>query len=711
MKLRYKLNIFIIGLIVISILVPSVIYYHFSKDAIKEQVDGYLQLELTKNAYDITSWIETQSQAVIILDNLVQKNYVKEDITEELLHSYITSENVSDLYVGYDDGGFVSGIGWIAPAEYDPRIRPWYKEIMETGKLTVSNMYFDFTSNNYAVSIGMPLIDKNGKTIGVIAEDILLDSFYGKIQNIQLKNDGYAYLMDLNGNILVHRDKGLVGQNMNELTEGEVQIDLSQTSEGSLSYTYEGEKKLVVYDTLPGTKWILVLVAVEKAAYQPLNNLLFTFLGIAFVNIALALVLIGIFNRNIIHRLKLLSNASNALSNGIFDVEIEDMGNDEIGEVSTAFNRMKFEIGETISELNLSRANYEELVENTADIIYSVDANGYLITANSVFFERFFCDKNAINEVLFSELVQDDPLGIILIELFDEVLESKHLLNRKIDDLEQKYYNITLSPIFHHDSEELKGVTTIIHDVSDLELSRNHLEWITHHDPLTNLPNRLRLLEDMNTVILKARSGKGTFAVLLIDLDDFKNINDTMGYPVGDSILHRVAKMLSASYRTYRTGADEFVVILEDSNVISDLYEHVVQIAKMIHGNYEVELNTVFVSSTIGVVRYPNDFSNVNEMMVRMDATLNYAKANNRSDVQIYEHFISDELEKHVVLEKGLRHALTNNEFVMFLSTYYNRKYTNHKRIRSPHPLENGRWKHRKPRRIYAGRRKHASYA
>ena len=73
MKLRYKLNLFIIGLIVLSISIPFFIYYYFSREAIKDQVNNYLKLELTKNAYEIKGWLDTQSQAIVILSNLIQK--------------------------------------------------------------------------------------------------------------------------------------------------------------------------------------------------------------------------------------------------------------------------------------------------------------------------------------------------------------------------------------------------------------------------------------------------------------------------------------------------------------------------------------------------------------------------------------------------------------------------------------------------------------
>jgi diguanylate cyclase (GGDEF)-like protein len=385
-----------------------------------------------------------------------------------------------------------------------------------------------------------------------------------------------------------------------------------------------------------------------------------------------AIFITRIFNKNILNRLKLLSDASVSLSKGDFDIGIEDSGKDEIGDVFLAFNRMKSEIKETILQLNSSRMKYEELIENTADAIYSVDSKGYLVTGNTVFLNMFEINRDAIGKELFVNLVQASQLGSILISLGTQVQEMGQLINRKLDNIDKRYYNVTLSPIMDKDRFEVKGVTTILHDISDLELSRNHLEWISHHDVLTQLPNRFKLMEDMYTIILKAKINNESFAVLFIDLDDFSNINDTLGYSMGDIVLQKIGNMLNERYLTYRIGADEFALLLEDFNTPDELYQKVSDISKMLNHSFEIDLNTIYNSATIGVVVYPNDFSNINEMMVRADAALNYAKNGNKSEIQFYDYSISHELEKHVLLEKGLRKALDLDEFLLYYQPIMN---------------------------------------
>ncbi len=672
MKLRYKLNLLIIGLIILSISIPSVIYYYFSKEMIKKEVDGYLQSELSRNVYEFYAWLDTQSQTVIVISDVIRNNFDKSRITGKLLQSYCSNKNISDIYIGFNDGSFISGIGWTPEEGYDPRKRPWYQEVMDAGELNISNVYYDFTSKQYAVAIGIPLKDKSGEIIGVLSEDILLNTFYEKIQKIRLGNGGYAYLMDTDGNILVHYDQDLVGENYNKLIDGGMKINLPEKKSGEFRYLYKGNRRLAVYDAIRGTSWLLVLVVEEAKIYAPLSRLLWIYFMVVAASILFGTFLTGIFNQNIIRRLKLLSNASAAISEGRFDIEISGLGNDEIGDVSDAFNRMKTEISEKISELDSSKAKYEEVIENTADAIYSVNADGYLVTANTVFLDLFQISRDTVGNELLENLIKHSELGVILLLLGREVLEKKQLINRKIDNIENHYYNVTLSPILDENSEQVKGITSILHDVSDLEASRNHLEWVSHHDALTQLPNRFQFMEDMDTVILKAESGHYQFAVLFIDLDDFKSINDTLGYASGDLVLQTVAAILRESYTAYRIGADEFVVVLDAFETLEELYRTVDDISRMLHRSIELDLNTVYSSATIGVAIYPQDFVDVNEMMIRADAALNYAKRNKKSEVQYYECAISQKLEQQVILEKGLRKALDRKEFLLYYQPIMN---------------------------------------
>jgi len=450
------------------------------------------------------------------------------------------------------------------------------------------------------------------------------------------------------------------------LVQNEGKIDFNSNPSGTGIYIYNGERKIVTYDALMDTKWILALTVDEEQVYKPLYQLLWIYIIIVVAAVIVAIFMSGILNRNIIRRLKLLSNASILLSQGEFDTEVECDGKDEIGDVSKAFNRMKSEIKETISELNASRMNYEELIENTADAIYSVNASGYLITANTVFLEMFSIDRNAVGNELFDDLVQQSQLGSILVVLGKEIIEEKHLICRKIDNIENRYYTVTLSPILDKNCDVVKGVTAILHDTSEQEHSRSHLEWISHHDSLTQLPNRFKLMEDMDSIILKAKTSGKSFAVLFIDLDYFKSINDTLGYLAGDFVLKRVGKMLQDKYMSYRIGADEFVLIIDEYESPAHLVDQIDQLSEMMNHSFELDLNTVYNSATIGVVIYPYDFKDMNEMMIRGDATLNYGKKNGRAEVQFYDYSISENLEQKVRLEKGLRKALDNKEFILF---------------------------------------------
>lgn len=541
MRLRHKFSIIIISLLIITIVLPGVIYYQFSKNVLEKQINNYLKAELTKYTYETEGWLQSHSQIISTIGDIIETSYYKENITADLLQSYINNKDISDIYIGFNDGTFLSGIGWIPPANYDPRSRSWYTEALASKDINISNIYSDMTTQKDAVSIGKNLKDKSGKIIGVIAEDLLVETIYKKINNIKLDNEGYAFLMDKTGKILVTPDYSLINHNFRELIENSSQSEIQTTSENFKTYIYRNQRKLIAFKDIKGANLRLALVIPEKTAYKPLSSLLTIYLYIALISILLASIISFVLDGNIVNRLRILSNVSNELRAGNFDVEMQELGKDEIGEVSQAFKRMQSQLKKSFSEL----------------------------------------------------------------------------------------------------------------------------DWIAYHDLLTNLPNRLKLIEDMKILINDCENTEKQFAVVFVDLDDFKNVNDILGYAAGDLLLIKVGEVLNKKYRAYRIGADEFAVIISSFKTPEELHQKVEAVSTLLSHNFELKYNSIYNSATIGISVYPKDFQELREMMTCTDAALNKAKATSPGSIKYYEASILEELDKRIELESGLRNALEKKEFIL----------------------------------------------
>lgn len=194
-----------------------------------------------------------------------------------------------------------------------------------------------------------------------------------------------------------------------------------------------------------------------------------------------------------------------------------------------------------------------------------------------------------------------------------------------------------------------------------------HLHHLAQHDHLTNLPNRLLLFDRLRQAIVKAHRTTHQIAVIFIDLDRFKDINDSLGHAVGDEVIQQSAQRLRMLLRdedtVARLGGDEFVVVLEQ---VHDL-GHVAAIAQKVLGLLNTALRVngrdLYVSASLGISMYPQDGVDPQTLVRNADAAMYRSKAEGRNTFHFYTEDMTEQAMARVQLETELRHALDNNEF------------------------------------------------
>ena len=239
-----------------------------------------------------------------------------------------------------------------------------------------------------------------------------------------------------------------------------------------------------------------------------------------------------------------------------------------------------------------------------------------------------------------------------------------------INQFGQKFaIQLTVSPI-HDRSGKASGTVYAISDLTKVLNISQRMAHIATHDTLTELPNRVLLHDRLTQAINQAnRSGKH-IAVLFIDLDGFKKINDGLGHSGGDLLLKEIAKRLQASVRqvdtTARWGGDEFVIILESLAHA----ENVVEIAEKIIQSVSVSLNIfsqeVFVTPSIGISLFPKDGECPDTLLARADTAMFSVKENGRNAFSFYSKGSNDIARKRLEMEKELHHALLQGDFEIF---------------------------------------------
>jgi diguanylate cyclase (GGDEF)-like protein/PAS domain S-box-containing protein len=213
------------------------------------------------------------------------------------------------------------------------------------------------------------------------------------------------------------------------------------------------------------------------------------------------------------------------------------------------------------------------------------------------------------------------------------------------------------------------GILGVSRDITELRKAQNNLEHIAHHDALTGLANRTLLGKKFDFALRLARRRAESLAVIFLDLDRFKDINDTLGHDVGDLLLQEVAIRLQRNLRDSdlcaRLGGDEFILILPNAGDSEELQRKAKLLLHVVSRPYEIKGHVLTVFTSAGISLFPADGNDVDSLIRHADAALHQAKESGRNAYFFYERSLTDNLHTRMTLEQDLRHALEQNQFSM----------------------------------------------
>lgn len=213
------------------------------------------------------------------------------------------------------------------------------------------------------------------------------------------------------------------------------------------------------------------------------------------------------------------------------------------------------------------------------------------------------------------------------------------------------------------------GALTIATDISENAEYRQTIEHLAFHDALTDLPNRRFLNKALNRAIEQAELNQAMFAVLIMDLDHFKTINDTMGHAVGDQLLIGVADRIKQntddSYFFARMGGDEFAILIHGYESVEELKAKSASLLEQVVQPYDIAGAGYFVSASIGVACYPKDSHDVDDLIKYADSAMYSAKQKGRNNCQLYSPVLTEDMRYRLEIETALRYALDNHEIYL----------------------------------------------
>ncbi len=346
---------------------------------------------------------------------------------------------------------------------------------------------------------------------------------------------------------------------------------------------------------------------------------------------------------------------------------------DHLGEIRYIVSVTR-DVTESVLEkrkINETRQRYKSLVDHNMDVVFSLDTNGLLLQANPSTYNIIgFGEEELIGTSIFSLL--DDEDASTFYKMFQETLKGlpQEYIGCSLINKKGKTMKVHIKSIPIMVDGNILGVYTIIKDITEKVSIEEMMKFMAYHDQLTGLPNRSSLKQELYAALEDGKEHHFQIAIMYIDLDRFKFLNDTMGHSVGDLLLKEVAERLMTikceNYRIYRQGGDEFIVILKKANV-KKASKYAEMILHSIQQVFSFKEHEFYISASIGISMFPDDGKDGDTLIKHADTALYLVKDTGKGHYRFYRSSMQQGTSQTLKLETGLRTAIERNE----LSLHY----------------------------------------
>ena len=326
------------------------------------------------------------------------------------------------------------------------------------------------------------------------------------------------------------------------------------------------------------------------------------------------------------------------------------------------------ERSQLLNQLRLSKL----VIDHTSDAVIITNAEAKIIETNPAFSRITGYSRNEALGNTPRLYRSDHHDAGFYIELWQQLNRDGHwrgeIWNRKKDgSLFPAWVSINRVGELEDEQRQYIGVFS---DISNIKQVEKELERIAYYDPLTGLPNRALFHDRLQHELATARRHKHQLALLFLDLDRFKYVNDSFGHSVGDALLKIIAERLSSEVRendtVTRLGGDEFTVIISESAHIGHTTQLVKRILARINQPINLAGQQLHVSASIGIALYPDDGDNSETLIQHADMAMYQAKAQGRNAFHYFTDILHQRASSRLLLENELREALEKNQFVLY---------------------------------------------
>lgn len=433
----------------------------------------------------------------------------------------------------------------------------------------------------------------------------------------------------------------------------------------------------------------LQLVTDNYVAMSPFyDRALYVFLSGFLRNMALASILLVVFyfiiTKPLISMAQQLSEIDPRKPNGNRLDTIDDHKHSELGYIIDSVNDFIEHSDEQLTQTNQLKKRLSTIINSVPLHILAVNDHGEILFSNQLadeFFELKDEEKQAKLKFALASGSSPKEYSALLDALRHVIIhhESKQIDEYELRNSEGQMRTFELS-IVPLQSQSVASALIVFNDISSRVASQRVIKQLAYHDSLTGLSNRVHFQQILTDDIKRSNANGHYGALIFIDLDKFKLINDTLGHGMGDSLLIDVANKITHLLRNRgsvaRIGGDEFALSLPN---LSDSHEIATALAMqmgkeiniMLNNNIDLAGQGFQVGASIGVVCYPQASGDVENLLRFADAAVYQAKNEGRNRVKLFEHKILDEITQQLQTETELRLAIRNRQFEIVLQPIY----------------------------------------
>jgi len=688
MKIRTKITFIFLILSLVPLTMMSYVAYQNGKKALKDNLGATYQLlaeqtidKIDRTLYevyrDVTAWSELEVMDEIIAGDVDGK-----------MTSFLIS--LSEQYGYFSSINAMNREGLVVASSRPEFIgrrfkdSPFFSSAMAK-KPYIEDLYFDAMGQEWVISFSFPITAKfqQDKVIGVLSARWKAEEL-GKLTQV-LPQQGQE---GLHARIVLVQDDGFVISGPSSRQAGlfeNLRIDdalrkaiLSDSSgNGYLIGRESGNKPSLIgyarskgYRDFPGMAWRILVLRDVETAFRSIDRLKVVVFSVEGIVAFFVLILSLWVTRRMARPILQISRAASRVAKGDFDVRAEYHAKDEIGSLTKTFNQMIQELKGQREQL-VDKHYVDSIIANMMNSLIVIDPSGAVRRVN----------KSTVALLGYTE-------SELLNQTIDKIFTEKHLeTGAWLANLLQQGFlrNIETTyrakdgriiPVWFSCSvmrdakDRVEGIVCVAQDITERKRSLARLNHMANHDTLTNLPNRALFVDRVTQLLSGIHRRKRIMAVLCLDLDRFKNINDTLGHVIGDLLLQAVSERLLSCVRegdtVARLGGDEFVFLLDDITRPEDVGKIAKKILEMFRQPMRLRGNDLFITTSIGISLYPNDGMTAEALLKNADTAMYRAKEQGKNNYQLFSADMNVKAEEYLKLETHLRYALEREELALY---------------------------------------------